>query len=133
MLRRPRYGKPRILIPNSVISLGASLLTVAWGGFWVWFALMHLFSEESSAATLVPAALFALPVLVLSLLALIMPRIGGILLLPAAVFGAWFFDDPGARMLLATPALLLGATLIYTGPWRRTKLTRLPRRRVRPV
>lgn len=131
MLRRPRYGKPRIVIPDSILSWIASLLTVVWGGFWVWFALMHLFSGEGNADGLVPAALFALPVLLLSLLAVATPRIAGIMLIPAAAFGAWFFDDPGARMLLATPALLLGAALIYTGPWRRPKLARLPRRRVR--
>ena len=106
MMRRPRLPQPRLTIPKSCISWGASLLTALWGGF-------------------------TLPVLILSILAVVFPRIAGILLIPAAAFGAWFFDDPGARMLLATPALLLGATLIYAGPWRRKKLARLPRRRVR--
>ncbi|HCT45728.1 MAG TPA: hypothetical protein DF699_10995, partial [Phycisphaerales bacterium] len=131
MMRRPRLPQPRLTIPKSCISWGASLLTALWGGFWVWFALMHIFDGQSTAADLLLVALFTLPVLILSILAVVFPRIAGILLIPAAAFGAWFFDDPGARMLLATPALLLGATLIYAGPWRRKKLARLPRRRVR--
>lgn len=112
-----------------MMSWGASLLTALWGGFWVWFAVMHILDGESTAADIVPVFLFATPVLILSLLALAMPRLGGLLMLPAAVFGAWFFDDPGARMLLATPALLLGATLVWLGPWKRRGLPRLPRRR----
>lgn len=119
-MRRPRLPQPRLAIPESVISWGASLLTALWGGFWVWFALMHVFDGESTAADLLPVALFTLPVLILSILALAFPRIGGLLMLPAAVFGAWFFDDAGARMLLATPALILGATLVWLGPWRRS-------------
>lgn len=119
-MRRPRLPQPRLAIPESVISWSASLLTALWGGFWVWFALMHVFDGESTAADLLPVALFTLPVLILSILALAFPRIGGLLMLPAAVFGAWFFDDAGARMLLATPALILGATLVWLGPWRRS-------------
>lgn len=125
-LPRPRF-KPRIAVPEPLISWGASLLTVAWGCFWIWFALMHILGPESSAADIMPVLLFAAPVLVLSLLALITPRVGGLLMLPAAVFGAWFFDDAGARMLLATPALLLGATLVWLGPWKRPSLARRPR------
>ncbi len=121
--------RPRIAIANRTISWGASVLTALWGGFWVWFALMHLVDASDNAADILPVLLFALPVLLLALLAITMPRIGGIALMPAAIFGAWYFDDPGARMLLATPALLLGATLIYTGPWRRPKLARLPGKR----
>ncbi|MCR9074672.1 MAG: hypothetical protein NXI07_01400 [bacterium] len=119
-MRRPRLPQPRLAIPESVISWSASLLTALWGGFWVWFALMHVLDGESTAADLLPVALFTLPVLILSILALAFPRIGGLLMLPAAVFGAWFFDDAGARMLLATPALILGATLVWLGPWRRS-------------
>ncbi len=126
-MRRPRLPKPRISVPESLISWGASLLTAAWGGFWVWFALMHILDDQSTPADLLPVALFALPVLILSILALALPRIGGLLMLPAAVFGAWFFDDAGARMLLATPALLLGATLVWLGPWKRRSLARRPR------
>ena len=129
-MRRPklpkRLPKPRIAVPDSVISWGLSLLTLTWGGFWVWFALMSAIGSESGAE-LVPFVLFATPVLVLSLLALLFPRRGVILMMPAAMFGAWFFDDAGARMLLATPALALGAALIWIGPWRRS-ITRLPRR-----
>lgn len=126
-MRRPRLPQPRLAIPESVISWGASLLTALWGGFWVWFALMHVFDGESTAADLLPVALFTLPVLILSILALAFPRIGGLLMLPAAVFGAWFFDDAGARMLLATPALLLASTLVWLGPWKRRSLARRPR------
>jgi len=121
--------RPRISIPNSIISWGASLISVLWGMFWLWFALMHILDGSDTSASIMPVVIFSLPVLLLSMLALTMPRIGGILMIPAAVFGAWFFDDAGARMLLATPALLLGATLIYAGPWRRRKLAHLPRRR----
>lgn len=130
----PRLPKLRIAIPDPVLSWGASLLTAVWGGFWVWFALMHILSDKASASDIAPVMLFATPVLVLTLLALIFPRIGGLLMIPAAIFGAWFFDDAGARMLLATPALLLGATLVWMGPWKRSSLTRrprLPRRRSR--
>jgi len=134
-MRRPRLPQPRLAIPESLISWGASLLTAAWGGFWVWFALMHVFDAESTTADLLPVALFTLPVLILSILAVVFPRIGGLLMLPAAVFGAWFFDDAGARMLLATPALLLGATLVWLGPWKRRSLARRPRlpRRRKPA
>lgn len=108
--------------------MGASLLTVLWGGFWVWFALMHILDGENTAADLVPVLLFTAPVLILSLLALIFPRFGGLLMIPAAMFGAWFFDDAGARMLLATPALVLGATLVWLGPWKRPTFARRVRR-----
>lgn len=131
-MRRLRLPQPRLSIPESVLSTGASLLTVLWGGFWIWFALMHILDGENTAADLVPMLLFATPVLILSLLALIFPRIGGLLMIPAAMFGAWFFDDAGARMLLATPALVLGATLVWLGPWKRQSLARRvkpPRRR----
>jgi hypothetical protein len=123
----PRLPKPRIAIPDPVLSWGASVLTVVWGGFWVWFALMHILADNASASDIAPVVLFAAPVLVLTLLALIFPRIGGLLMIPAAIFGAWFFDDAGARMLLATPALLLGATLVWMGPWKRSSLARRPR------
>ena len=127
-MRRPRLPKPRIAIPESLLSWGASLLTVVWGGFWVWFALMHILGDDRSASDIMPVLLFAAPVLILSLLALALPRLGGLLMIPAAIFGAWFFDDAGARMLLATPALLLGATLVWLGPWRRRSIARRPRR-----
>ena len=126
-MRRPRLPQPRLAIPESIISWGASLLTAIWGGFWVWFALMHIFDNESTAADLIPVMTFAAPVLILSILALIFPRIGGLVLIPSAIFGAWFFDDAGARMLLATPALVLGATLVWLGPWKRRSLARRPR------
>jgi hypothetical protein len=88
---------------------------------------MHILADNASASDIAPVVLFAAPVLVLTLLALIFPRIGGLLMIPAAIFGAWFFDDAGARMLLATPALLLGATLVWMGPWKRSSLARRPR------
>ena len=123
-MRRPKLPQPRLSIPDRVISWGASLLTVVWGGFWVWFALMHILADNASASDIAPVLLFATPVLILAVLALIFPRIGGLLMIPAAIFGAWFFDDAGARMLLATPALLLGATLVWMGPWKRASITR---------
>jgi len=127
IMPRPRIPKPRLAIPDALISWGASLLTAIWGGFWVWFAVLHVFEGDTYAAELMPVITFAAPVLILSLLAVVFPRIGGLLLIPAAIFGAWFFDDAGARMLLATPALLLGAMLVWMGPWKRTSLARRPR------
>jgi hypothetical protein len=124
---------PRITIPHHVISWGASVLTVFWAGFWVWFALMHLTDGSDNAADFMPVLTFALPVLLLSMLAVVTPRIAGMILIPAAIFGAWFFNDPGARMLLATSALLLGAALVYIGPWRRAKLIRPARIRARKL
>jgi hypothetical protein len=124
---RPRIPKPRLAIPDPMISWGASLLTAIWGGFWVWFAVMHVFEGEGTGSSLIPVLSFAAPVLVLSILGMVFPRIGGLLLIPAAIFGAWFFDDAGARMLLATPALLLGAMLVWMGPWKRASLARRPR------
>lgn len=110
------------------MSWGVSLLTAIWGGFWVWFALMHILDGENTAADIMTVVLFTTPVLFLSLLALATPRLGGLLMIPAATFGAWFFDDPGARMLLAAPAIALGASLVWLGPWKRRSPLRLPRR-----
>lgn len=126
--RIPRVRRPRLVVPDWLIAWTATLLTPVWGLLWAWSALTQILGEEQTSTPIIPLIVFAIPLIALSLTALVLPRIGGLLIIPCAIFGAWFFDDPATRMLLATPTLAIGATLVWMGPWKRS--LRLPRARL---
>lgn len=98
----------------------ARIALLGWAGFWLWFTLSHAISPEdydSSSGGADPndvaySLLFAIPILVVTLLAWIYPRIGGVALILAAGFAAWYFDDTFARLMLALPPGLIGVLLL---------------------
>jgi hypothetical protein len=84
-------------------------LLIAWAGFWAWFVLAVSFGgKEAAPPWWIPAAwLSALALLVF--LGWRWPKAGGIALVTAGLAAAGFFHNPWARLLLAAPAILLGA------------------------
>lgn len=91
-------------------------LLLAWAGFWAWFVLMVTFGESPSPPWWIPAAWLA------SLAALVVlgwrrPALGGLALIAAGVWAAAYFRNPGARALLAAPAVALGLGCLALG-WR---------------
>jgi hypothetical protein len=127
-LRRRGFGMSRRNVSKPAVSWIGSACALVWGAFWVWFAAWHLFDDAPGDA--LPVLGFTLPILALSIACVLAPRVGAILMIPSAVFAAWFFDDPGARLMLALPAMLVAGSLLWSGPWTRPALARrvVPRR-----
>src|SRR5262245_53435174 len=81
-------------------------LMLAWAGFWVWFVIAVSVGEPPPPPWWIPAAwLSSLTALVL--LGWKRPTLGGLAFLGAGGWAAIYFATPGARALLAAPALLL--------------------------
>jgi hypothetical protein len=97
-----------------VLWLALRGLVLAWAGFWAWFVLMVTFGESPSPPWWIPAAWLA------SLAALVVlcwrrATLGGLALVAAGVWAAAYFDNPGARALLAAPAIFLGLACLAVG------------------
>jgi hypothetical protein len=86
-------------------ALRAALLL--WAAFWAWFVLAVSLGEDPAPPWWIPVAWLA-ALLVLVALGWKCPRLGGALLIAAAIAAAIAFPDPGARALLAVPAAGLG-------------------------
>jgi hypothetical protein len=94
-------------------ALAAFGLLLALVAFWTWFTLAEAISREPGwwGHLVLPLA----PLYALTALAWCKPRVGGALLLGAGLAAAWFFANPGAWLLLAGPAVVLGAAIACLG------------------
>lgn len=90
------------------------LLLVAWAGFWAWFVLAVSFGDEAPPPWWIPLAwLGALAALVA--LCWRWPKVGGLVLVAAGLWAGVYFDNSGARTLLAMPAVALGLASLALG------------------
>ncbi len=103
------------------LSRGSLALLVLWCGFWLWFAISVVSSEPRIAWQ--PVA-FVLSVLALTFAACVFPRTGGVLLIAAGMWASYYYDNSGARALLAAPAIVLGALRAVGGGGGSGKSTR---------
>jgi hypothetical protein len=89
------------------------LLTV-WAGFWTWFVLAVSLGESPRPPAWIPVVWLA-SLALLVVLAWRWPRLGGIVLVAAGAGAAFYFPNPGARALLAAPAVGLGLGCLVQG------------------
>lgn len=91
-------------------------LSLAWAGFWAWFVVTVSLGESPAPPWWIPVAwLGSLATLVV--LVWRWPTLGGLVLVAAGLWAAAYFDNAGARALLAAPALVLGVGSLALG-WR---------------
>src|SRR5262249_23962672 len=90
-----------------ILALVVRWLVLAWAGFWAWFVVAVSIGEPPPPPWWIPTAWLA-GLTVLRLLCWKRPLLGGLVLVGAGVWAAAAFDDPGARALLAAPAIVLG-------------------------
>jgi len=103
--------------------LALRLLLLAWAGFWLWFVVANLVSDLRTVPWWIPVAwLTSLPTLVV--LGWKKPLLGGIALIAAGAWSATYFTHPGARALLAAPAVAIGIGLVLSG-WSTRAVARL--------
>lgn len=90
-----------------VLRLVVNVLLIVWAGFWAWFVLSATLGDAQPVPWWIPTAwLSSLATLVL--LGWRWPALGGAALVASGVWAAWYFANPGARTLLAAPAIVLG-------------------------
>lgn len=100
---------------NHALRLVARALLIVWAGFWAWFVISATLGDPEPVPWWIPTAwLSSLATLVV--LGWRWPAIGGMALVTAGVWAAWYFADPGARTLLAAPAIVLGIAC-WTSSW----------------
>ncbi len=95
---------------NSVrraLSLLLRALLVAWACFWIWFVLAASSGESPAPPLWIPAAWIG-GLTALAYVTWRWPIVGGIALIAAGVWSAFYFPNSGARSLLAAPAIVLG-------------------------
>src|SRR5262245_52090732 len=101
---------------NRVLRILLRGLSITWAGFWAWFVVVVSLGENPAPPWWIPVAwLTSLATLVV--LVWRWPRVGGLVLVASGVLAAVLFDNPGARALLAAPALALGIGSLALG-WR---------------
>lgn len=98
----------------------ALVVLVIWGGFWLLFALGHLVPGHEGRHTpstrdLVAIFAFSAPILALVAVPFFFTRVGGALLIAAAAYSVWFYNNLGAWVLLSLPAAIVGLTLLVVG------------------
>ncbi len=96
---QPKHGTQPVMWLARIGLLG-------WAGFWLYFTLAHTFG--GNPADVAPSLFVAIPILAITILALLRPRIGGVFLMLAAIFAAWYFDGAVARLAFALPPGLIG-------------------------
>jgi hypothetical protein len=89
-------------------------LLLVWAAFWAWFVLAVSFGETPPPPAWIPSAWLA-GLAILVVLGWRWPRLGGIVLVAAGVWSATYFHHPGARALLAAPAIGLGLGCLALG------------------
>ena len=96
---------------------GSRTATLAWAGFWAWFVVATVVGEvrhgQTAGVPIMAGWLVALTGLTVGVWR--WPRIGGPVLMAAAVGAAVFFANPWAQLLLALPAFLVGAAAAVDG------------------
>ena len=107
---------PSIRPPGAtrVLRIVLRSLLLVWAAFWTWFVAMVSLGEAPAPPWWIPAAWFA------SLAALVVlcwrwPTFGGLVLLAAGSWAGTYFANPGARALLAAPAIGLGLGCVLVG------------------
>ncbi|NOT30327.1 MAG: hypothetical protein HOP15_07755 [Planctomycetes bacterium] len=91
-------------------------LSLAWAGFWTWFVVSATIGDPGPVPWWIPVAwLASLGTLVV--LVWRWPTLGGFALVASGVWAAVYFDNPGARALLAAPAVGIGVGCLVLG-WR---------------
>lgn len=100
-----------------VVRTLATVLLLGWAAFWLWFCGAVLVSEWDGTIPWEPVLKIVLPIIVLTGLGLVVPRIGGLLLIAASVWAWLFFDSMSSGLWLALPMLMVGVMLAVTGPW----------------
>ena len=116
------------MVPASIktpVRLVSWVLVCLWGAFWVWFVGAHFVGDSSSGEPIafegvLAGAGFLLAFVGLTATALLVPRIGGGLLVAAGLFGTWFYITPerfwlSAWLLMCLPVLLSGCGLLWSG------------------
>jgi hypothetical protein len=109
----------RVVVSRPVLRLAwlalYAFLTL-WAAFWSFFVVASAISDGRGA---IPHAVkFLTALLTPFIVAFMQPRIGGLLLIGFGIGSAWYFADPGARLLLSAPAIMSGLLVLL-----------LPRRR----
>ena len=87
----------------------ARALLLLWAAFWVWFNVASAIGENEGTWG---HLLFAGIAVCLAGIGCFLPRIGGVLMLAAAVAAAFAFHNPAALGLLAAPAAVIGVLLL---------------------
>ena len=83
-----------------------------WSAFWLWFNIASMIGERTGWQHHLKLAVITLG---LTVIAWFWPRIGGALLVLAAVLGASLFPNIWALTLLALPAAAVGVLLLLAG------------------
>jgi len=104
-------GRARV---SRVLRLVIRGLVLAWAGFWAWFVIVVSIGEPPSPPWWIPTAWLA-SLAVLVVLCWKRPILGGLALVVSGLLAAWYFDHPGARALLAAPAIALGLGCLAVG------------------
>jgi hypothetical protein len=86
-------------------------LLLAWAGFWAWFVVAVSLGESPAPPPWIPVTWLA-SLATAVVLCWRWPAIGGGVLVAAGLVSAAYFDHPGARALLAAPAVALGLACI---------------------
>lgn len=100
--------------PHRTLRLALRGLLLVWAGFWAWFVVMVTLGESPSPAWWIPVAWLA-GLAALVVLGWRRPTLGGLALLACGAWAAVYFDNSGARALLAAHALVLGIGCLVLG------------------
>jgi hypothetical protein len=102
--------------PTDLLRIAARVLVLAWGGFWVWFAVASAVAEfrTEGVGASVMHGLQAVVFLAVVVAAWRWDLAGGVLLLGLAALGAWFFHPRhlATALLLLGPPTVAGAFLL---------------------
>jgi hypothetical protein len=84
--------------------------TLAWAGFWAWFVVAVVVSEARHGVhggiPVAGAWLAALSALLVAVWR--WPKVGGLAMIVAGIGAAVYFNNSGAQLLLALPAVAIG-------------------------
>jgi hypothetical protein len=98
------------LNPATVGFWATRAFLTAWAGFWLWFIIASANGDQPGG--LKWRLLFGGIAAALVAVSWAWQRIGGVLMVAAAMTAAYYFHNPGAYILLALPAAAIGLMLI---------------------
>src|SRR5262245_19311250 len=110
-MKTPSVDRSRV---SRVLRLVVRWLVLAWAGFWAWFVVAVSIGEPPPPPLWIPAAWLA-GLTALVVLCWKRPVLGGLALLASGVWAFATFANPGARALLAAPAIVLGLGCLASG------------------
>jgi hypothetical protein len=105
----PAAARARTL-SNRILTWTPRIAVTAWAGFWAWFVVMAGTTDfHQGLRGTIPVVIAWLGALsALTAAVWIWPRVGGILMVIAGIGAACYFNNSGARLLLAAPAVVVG-------------------------